>query len=170
MQKKWAVIGASVFFVAGPGVVAGVIPWRLTHWRAHRPVPGGVVTRAAGALLVGGGAVVLSSAFARFAVEGRGTPLPIAPPQHLVIGGLYRHVRNPMYGALGATIVGQALLLGRPVLLLYAAGGAVPVVAFVRCYEEPRLLRRFGAEYEHYRRNVPRWLPRLWPWHPPNGA
>jgi protein-S-isoprenylcysteine O-methyltransferase Ste14 len=99
-----------------------------------------------------------------------GTPVPIAPPQHLVVGGLYRHVRNPMYVAPGAAIVGQSLLLGRPVLLLYAAGGAVPVVTFVRRYEEPTLLRQFGAEYEDYRRNVPGWWPRLRPWRPPNAT
>jgi protein-S-isoprenylcysteine O-methyltransferase Ste14 len=170
LQKKLAAIGALVFFLAGPGVVAGVIPWRLTRWRARRPAPGGVPARAAGAVLVGGGALVLSRAFARFVVEGVGTPLPIAAPQHLVVGGVYRHVRNPMYLALGATVLGQALLLGRPVLLLYAAGGAVPVVAFVRRYEEPTLLRRFGDEYEDYRRNVPRWRPRLRAWLPPNRA
>ena len=64
---------------------------------------------------------MLLHAFARFVVEGIGTPAPVAPPEQLVVGGLYRHVRNPMYVAVAATIVGQAALLGRPALLLYAA-------------------------------------------------
>lgn len=166
MQKKWAAIGTSVFFAFGPGVFAGVVPWRLTRWRARRPVPGGLPARAVGAVLVGGGGVVVVRSFARFVVEGLGTPVPIAPPRHLVVGGFYRHVRNPMYVGVVSAIVGQALLLGRPVLLLYAAGVAVPVVTFVRLYEEPTLLRQFGAEYEEYRRNVPAWWPRLRPWRP----
>ena len=103
-------------------------------------------------------------AFARFVVEGFGTPAPVAPTERLVVGGPYRYVRNPMYLAVGATIVGQALLLGRPILLLYAAAFAVVVLAFVRGYEEPTLAQQFGAEYEDYRRAVPGWRPRLRPW------
>jgi protein-S-isoprenylcysteine O-methyltransferase Ste14 len=97
-------------------------------------------------------------------VEGVGTPAPVAPTERLVAGGLYRHVRNPMYLAVGAAIVGQALLLGQPVLLVYAAAFAVTVAAFVRWYEEPALRRRFGEEYEAYLRAVPAWRPRLRPW------
>jgi protein-S-isoprenylcysteine O-methyltransferase Ste14 len=90
--------------------------------------------------------LVAQQAFARFALEGLGTPAPVAPTRTLVVGGLYRYVRNPMYLAVGAAIVGQALLLGRPVLLLYAGGYAAAVFAFVRGYEEPTLLRAYGAE------------------------
>ena len=117
-----------------------------------------------GAILLVAGVIVLVDAFVRFVVEGIGTPAPVAPTQRLVVGGLYRHVRNPMYLAVGTTIVGQALLLGRPILLLYAAAFAVAVLAFVRGYEEPTLARQFGAEYEDYRRAVPGWRPRLRPW------
>jgi protein-S-isoprenylcysteine O-methyltransferase Ste14 len=116
------------------------------------------------ALLLVAGAIVLVDAFVRFVVEGIGTPAPVAPTQRLVVGGLYRHVRNPMYLAVGATIVGQALLLGRPILLLYAVAFAVVVLVFVRGYEEPTLAQQFGAEYEEYRRAVPGWRPRLRPW------
>src|ERR671914_565368 len=86
--------------------------------------------------------------------------------ERLVVGGVYRYVRNPMYVAVLAAIVGQALLLGRLVLLLYAAAAWLVVAAFVRFYEEPTLTRRFGADYEAYRRAVPAWLPRLRPWEP----
>jgi protein-S-isoprenylcysteine O-methyltransferase Ste14 len=84
-----------------------------------------------------------------------------------VVGGLYRHVRNPMYLAVGATIVGQALLLGQPMLLLYAAAFGVVVAGFVRWYEEPTLRRQFGQEYEACTREVPGWWPRFRPSAPP---
>jgi protein-S-isoprenylcysteine O-methyltransferase Ste14 len=90
----------------------------------------------------------------------------VAPTQRLVIGGTYRHVRNPMYLAVIATLLGQALLLQRPILLGYAAVVTVAFVAFVRGYEEPTLRRTFGDQYEAYRRAVPGWWPRLRPWSP----
>ena len=96
----------------------------------------------------------------------RSTPAPIAPTERLVVGGLYRYVRNPMYLAVGATIVGQALLLGRWVLLAYAAVFGLVVAAFVRGYEEPTLHETYGEEYEAYRRAVPGWWPRRTPWRP----
>jgi protein-S-isoprenylcysteine O-methyltransferase Ste14 len=134
------------------------VPWLLTHWRAHG-VP--FELQAVGAALVLAGGGVLLEAFARFVVEGLGTPAPVAPTEHLVVGGLYRHVRNPMYLALVAVIVGQALVLGRAVLLAYGAAVAAATAAFVHWYEEPALHRRFGAEYDAYRREVPGWRPRL---------
>jgi protein-S-isoprenylcysteine O-methyltransferase Ste14 len=85
----------------------------------------------------------------------------------LVVGGMYRHVRNPMYVAVGATIVGQALLLGRLVLLAYAALFWLVVATFVRCYEEPTLSARYGESYAEYRGAVPAWWPRLRAWSPP---
>ena len=88
----------------------------------------------------------------------------MAPTERLVVTGAYRYVRNPMYVAVIGAIVGQALLLGQPVLLGYAAVVAAAVVSFVRAYEEPTLLRQFGSEYETYRRAVPGWVPRLRPW------
>jgi protein-S-isoprenylcysteine O-methyltransferase Ste14 len=144
--------------VLAPGVVAGLVPRWLTGWEAH---DWWVPLRLAGAVLVVAGVAVLLQAFGRFVVEGIGTPAPVAPTEHLVVGGLYRYVRNPMYVAVAATIVGQALLLGRPVLLLYAVAFCAAVAAFVRWYEEPTLRRRFGAEYDAYRKAVPAWLPRL---------
>jgi protein-S-isoprenylcysteine O-methyltransferase Ste14 len=117
-----------------------------------------------GVVLIGAGAATLVSAFTRFARDGLGTPLPAAAPTDLVVGGLYRHVRNPMYLALAATVVGQGMLLGRARLLAYAAAMAVPVAMFVRLREEPVLQRRFGERYALYCANVPRWVPRLRPW------
>jgi protein-S-isoprenylcysteine O-methyltransferase Ste14 len=147
--------------VVVPGVVAGLVPWLLTGWRME-PAP--LTVRIAGGALIAIGAGFLLHAFARFVVEGLGTPAPIAPTERLVVGGAYRYVRNPMYLAVAATIVGQALLLGRPGLLAYAAAFGVVVYSFVRVYEEPTLAERFGARYETYRRAVPGWVPRLHPW------
>jgi protein-S-isoprenylcysteine O-methyltransferase Ste14 len=159
MRRPAAAAGSAVFLALAPGVVAGVVPWLLTGWDVR--ADWGVVVRVAGALLVVAGGIVLLQAFARFVREGAGTPAPVAPTEHLVVGGLYRYVRNPMYLAVAATIVGQALLLGSVVLLAYAALFLAVVVAFVRGYEEPTLARRYGAEYESYRAAVPGWWPRV---------
>jgi protein-S-isoprenylcysteine O-methyltransferase Ste14 len=156
-----AAAGSLVFLVLAPGVVAGLVPWLLTGWEVQEPLPHWLPLRIVGVILLAAGVVVLLEAFTRFVVEGVGTPAPVAPTEHLVVGGLYRYVRNPMYLAVAATIVGQALLLGQLVLLLYAAVFGITVAAFVRGYEEPTLHRQFGEEYEAYRRAVPRWWPRL---------
>ena len=145
-----------------PGTVAGLIPWLLTGWEVRDTLWPPI--RVVGVLLLAAGVAVLLHAFLRFVVEGVGTPAPVAPTKHLVVGGLYRYVRNPMYLAVAATIVGQALALGRLVLLLYAAVFAVTVYAFVRAYEEPTLRQQFGEQYEEYRRAVPGWWPRRTPW------
>jgi len=105
-----------------------------------------------GAVLVILGAAALLHAFGRFVLEGLGTPAPVAPPERLVVGGLYCYVRNPMYVAVLATIIGQALLLLQPVLLIYAAVVAALMATFVYGYKEPTLGERFDAEYEAYRR------------------
>src|SRR5215213_8766682 len=122
--------------------------------------------RPLGGVLLVAGLIALVRAFARFVVEGLGTPAPLAAPERLVVGGAYRHVRNPMYVAVVAAIVGQALVLGRLGLLVYAVVTWLVVAAFVRFYEEPTLASRFGADYEAYRRAVPAWWPRLRPWEP----
>ena len=161
-------MGSLVFLLLAPGVVAGVVPWWLTGWRSRGPLPYWAPLRVAGAILLAAGIVVLLQAFARFVLEGRGTPAPVAPTERLVVGGVYRYVRNPMYLAVAATIVGQALALGQPILLPYAAAFAVAVAGFVHRYEEPTLRRQFGEEYETYRRAVPAWWPRREPWKPGN--
>lgn len=161
MRKGHAVAGSAVFFLAAPGVVAGLMPYLLTGWRM---LPSLWAVRAAGAALAAAGAGVLLHSFWRFASEGRGTPAPNAPTERLVTGGAYRYVRNPMYVSVLAAILGQALFLGQPILILYGAAVGIAVVSFVLLYEEPILKRRYGARYEEYRRAVPGWIPRLTPW------
>jgi protein-S-isoprenylcysteine O-methyltransferase Ste14 len=102
--------------------------------------------------------------FARFALKGLGTPAPVAPTRHLVVSRLYRHVRNPVYVGVVGAILGQALWFESVALLEYAAALGAGFFLFVLLYEEPALKRQFGAEYEAYRRSVPRWLPRIKPW------
>lgn len=168
MRKPTAAAGTAIFFALAPGVVAGLVPWWLTGWRVRHPQPSWAWAplRAVGGILIAAGMVVLLPAFVQFVAEGAGTPAPVAPTERLVVGGLYRHVRNPMYLAVVAAIVGQALALGQPILLLYAAVVGAAMVAFVHGYEEPTLHAQFGAQYEAYRSAVPAWWPRRRPWRP----
>jgi protein-S-isoprenylcysteine O-methyltransferase Ste14 len=161
VTRARAAAGSLLFLLVAPGVMAGVVPWLLTGWESTGPSPALVVL---GVLLIVAGVTALVSAFARFVTEGLGTPAPIAPPGQLVVGGLYRHVRNPMYVAVLATIVGQAALLGQMDLLTYALGFLIAVVSFVYGYEQPRLHGQFGAQYDEYCEHVPAWVPRLRPW------
>jgi protein-S-isoprenylcysteine O-methyltransferase Ste14 len=164
MQRSAAVVGSGVFFVLAPGVVAGLVPWLISGWQLRGPMsPFAIARMVAGGLLLVAGVVVLVRAFARFAIEGRGTPAPVAPTEHLVIGGDYRFVRNPMYLAVVASVLGQALVFGSVALLLYAVAIWGITAAFVRWYEEPVLLERYGDEYQRYRHAVRAWLPRLRP-------
>jgi protein-S-isoprenylcysteine O-methyltransferase Ste14 len=146
-----------LFLVLAPGLVAGLVPWLLTGWRATG-VP--VWLQAFGWVALGAGAAVLLEAFARFVLEGVGTPATPAPTEKLVVGGLYRYVRNPMYSAVAAVILGQAAVLGRWVLVGYALVFGVTVWSFVHWYEEPTLSRQFGSMYDQYRTTVPGWWPR----------
>lgn len=110
------------------------------------------------------GLVSLLDSFCRFALVGLGTPAPVAPPRFLVVSGQYRHVRNPMYVAVLVIVIGQAMVLGSGVLVPYAGVLWLIFHSFVVLYEEPVLGSRFGASYDVYRQNVPRWLPRVRPW------
>jgi protein-S-isoprenylcysteine O-methyltransferase Ste14 len=161
MRTVTASAGTAAFLVIAPGAVAGLVPWWLTGWRPGADDPAGL--QIVGAVVMAAGVAVILAAFAQFAIQGLGTPAPPAPTEHLVVRGLYRYVRNPMYLAVVAIIAGQALLLSRPVLLGYAAAVAAACAAFVYGYEQPALARRYGAEYQAYKHAVPGWWPRLRP-------
>ncbi|GIE94813.1 methyltransferase family protein [Paractinoplanes rishiriensis] len=161
MRRPAAAWGSGLFFALAPGTVAGLLPWALTGWRADVVLP--MPVRLLGGVLVVLGLLVIVPAFVRFVAEGAGTPAPVAETEHLVVGGPYRFVRNPMYVAVVLAIVGQTLLLGSWALTWYAVVAGAAMVAFVKLYEEPRLAARFGAEYAEYRRAVPGWWPRFAP-------
>lgn len=166
MQKRTAILGSILFFFAAPGIVAGLVPWARTDWRMEPALFGFGGVRIAGGILIGAGLYFLLDSFARFAIKGLGTPAPIAPPEKLVVSGYYRYTRNPMYVAVLALILGQALLFGDVFLFAYAAIVWFCFAVFVGGYEEPALRRTFGADYERYCENVPRWFPRSTPWNP----
>jgi protein-S-isoprenylcysteine O-methyltransferase Ste14 len=159
-----AISGSVLFFFLAPGTIAGCVPYALTRWRPGPPLAGVPGERIAGVVLVAAGAAVLIECFRRFALVGRGTPAPVVPTETLVASGLYRHVRNPMYLGVVAVVAGQALLLGRVVLLRYAAVVWLLFHVFVLLYEEPTLRWKYGAAYDEYRAHVRRWWPRIRPW------
>jgi protein-S-isoprenylcysteine O-methyltransferase Ste14 len=110
---------------------------------------------------------VLLDSFARFALLGAGTPAPIFPTQRLVVSGLFRYVRNPMYVAVLSLIFGQGLLFGSVQVLEYGIAVWAAFYLFVLIYEEPTLRKSYGREYEEFSANVPRWIPRWRPWRGP---
>jgi protein-S-isoprenylcysteine O-methyltransferase Ste14 len=158
------ILGSVAFFAVAPGTVAFWVPWRITRWDVAPPILDLWVLRPVGAVLALVGLIGLAESFSRFAIKGRGTPAPVMPPTRLVVTGLYRYVRNPMYVAVLWIVVGQALLFGSPPLLAYAAVVWLAVHLFVQLYEEPALRARFGEDYAAYTAAVRRWRPRLRPW------
>ena len=164
MRRSAAVIGTVIFFLFVPCVLAGVVPWWISRWEFKLSFLGVELMQFVGAALILAGVTGLVDTFARFALQGLGTPAPIAPTQHLVVTGLYRYVRNPIYVAVTAVIFGQAVLFGDWRLFAYGAVFWLLVHLFVVGYEEPTLEGSFGAEYEAFRINVPRWIPRLTAW------
>src|SRR6185295_10232938 len=148
VQRIIAVLGSAVFFVVAPCTLAGLIPWSITHWEFRPPFFDLPATRAVGILLIVAGLPGLIDSFARFALQGLGTPAPIAPPENLVVTGLYRYVRNPMYVAVVAVILGQAMLFGDGRLVTYGGLLWLSFHGFVLAYEEPVLAESFGARYE----------------------
>jgi protein-S-isoprenylcysteine O-methyltransferase Ste14 len=117
-----------------------------------------------GALLMLAGVLLLMDAFARFALQGLGTPAPIFPTRHLVVSGSYRYVRNPMYVAVVSLVVGQGLLFGNVRVLIYGLCVWLVMHIFVLIYEEPTMRKSFPANYALFSAHVPRWVPRLTPW------
>jgi protein-S-isoprenylcysteine O-methyltransferase Ste14 len=165
---------AAVVVSAGWGAVVGgvsgcLLPFLLGDWHFHQPLPYWPVARVLGGVLICAGAVPLARSFADF-IRAGGTPVPVASPPRLVVSGFYRYVRNPIYVGFLAVLLGQVLLFGSLGMLKYTAAAWLVGAVAVRFYEEPTLVRKFGAEYREYRRAVPAWIPRLHPWSPPASA
>lgn len=146
-----------------PGFFAGYLPWRYfgvgsvapdftnpLHW--------------AGLLGITAGVTLLGACVWEFARTGRGTLSPVDPPRVLVVRGLYRYVRNPMYLSVTLIVLGEVLLTGSLALLGYWAAWFLAANVFVIGFEEPTLRRQFGETYRHYTDAVGRWIPRLHPY------
>ena len=145
--------------VAFPGMIAGYIPWR---WFGVAQVQPDVTNPLdlIGLLLIIAGVALLAACIWEFASRGRGTLSPVDPPKELVVQGLYRYVRNPMYLSVSTMLLGEALLARSLALLGYWAVFFAAANLFVMLYEEPILRRQFGDSYERYAKHVGRWLPR----------
>ena len=163
MRRAAAIAGSILFLVIAPGTVAVLVPQRISKWQWSTAAGWTWSLRILGGALILAGAAVLLDSFARFALRGLGTPAPVFPTRHLVVSGLYRYVRNPMYLAVTAVILGQALLFLNVALLTYGLLVWLAFHLFVIAYEEPTLRHSFGDEYAAFCADVPRWIPRLHP-------
>jgi len=141
-------------------VVPGLILWR------NGADGGGWALVLVGAVLVTAGVALVAWTATLFARVGRGTIAPWDPTTRLVVLGPYRHVRNPMISGVLAILLGEAATVASVPLLLWFAGVFAVNALYLPLVEEPGLRKRFGADYDAYRANVPRWLPRLSPWEP----
>ncbi|HUN86271.1 MAG TPA: isoprenylcysteine carboxylmethyltransferase family protein [Terracidiphilus sp.] len=157
-------ISALFTLFGGPALVLGYIPWTITRYRIPAAQSPAQILLAA--LIILAGLIPLLESILRFIFVGRGTLVPLAPPRHLVVSGLYRRVRNPMYVGVLTSISGEALLFRNRDMLIYLAIVALAMHLFVCLYEEPKLARSFPVEYARYKLHVSRWIPRFTPWKP----
>ena len=168
MRPTTAMVASVGWFAVTAGVGAVLVPWWLTGWQLPNPLPFGGLAATLGVLMIVVGLIPPVHVFVQF-VRAGGTPMPGVMTKRLVVTGFNRYVRNPIYLGAIAIFLGEALVLWRLSLLLYAIAAWLGAAAFVRWYEEPALVRRFGSDYEEYRRAVPAWRPRLRPWSPQGG-
>jgi protein-S-isoprenylcysteine O-methyltransferase Ste14 len=166
MTRNRAILGSILFFLLAPGIIGFAIPAAISGWRPGPLTDAHPVMIPLGLTMVTLGLLALIGCFVRFALHGEGTPAPIAPTRKLVVDGLYRHVRNPMYLAVLAIVLGQALALANPWLALYGLLLALAFALFVRLYEEPTLSGSFPEDWAKYTAAVPAWLPRRKAWDP----
>ena len=160
MRAFWLAVRSITWAVLLPGVVAGYIPWAFfglgdIYWSPEAP---GMYL---GVVFVTSGIALLAVCIWEFASRGRGTLSPVDPPKELVVEGLYRYVRNPMYLAVSIILIGEHMLTHSWPLFVYWATFFAIVNVFVIAYEEPTLRRQFGESYERYVRDVRRWIPRF---------
>jgi protein-S-isoprenylcysteine O-methyltransferase Ste14 len=160
-QGHNTLISALFVLFGGPGLVLVYVPYAIT--RFHIPhEPRWQIALACALVFLG--LIPLFESIVRFVCVGRGTLVPTAPTERLVVSGLYRYVRNPMYVGVTLSLIGEALLFRSDGLLIFLAAGCLAMHLFVCFYEEPALARQFPTDYPAYQSCVPRWLPRLTPW------
>ena len=159
-SSAWLALRSLLWMILLPGMVAGYVPWRFFGFRLVIPDVCDLA-QMLGAVCIALGAVLLAACIFEFARSGRGTLSPVDPPRHLVVRGLYRYVRNPMYLSVTTIMLGEALMSRSGTLVVYWTCFFVAANLFVIGYEEPTLRDMFGASYEEYTRQVGRWIPRL---------
>jgi protein-S-isoprenylcysteine O-methyltransferase Ste14 len=166
-MSRWRTLRAIVLL---PGTMTVLLPALLLY--AGRgpeigfglaPAPAALAVLA-GAVLLGLGLALMYRSISLFAAVGRGTLAPWDPTRRLVVAGPYRHVRNPMISGVLSVLLGEGVVLGSPAILVTAAIFFAVNATYIPLVEEPGLVERFGDEYRRYRRNAPRWIPRLRPW------
>ena len=145
-------------FLALPGVVGFLVPWWIVA--ADSGSGDGWLVLGVPIMLIGG--TILLWCVRDFYVAGKGTLAPWDPPRRLVVVGLYRYTRNPMYVGLVTFVLGWSIAAGSLRLAVYSAFLALAFHLRVLLYEEPRLTESFGADYAEYCSTVSRWLPRFW--------
>lgn len=161
-MKAGILIRNLLWTLLAPGTVTVYLPWRIvTDWYPAREEFSCHGARLAGVLPIALGVILLFSCIGRFAVVGEGTLSPLDAPRRLVTGGMYRYVRNPMYLAVMAILLGESLVFCSIPLAVYSAVCFVVFNLVILFYEEPALRRRFGSSYRQYCRKAGRWLPRL---------
>lgn len=147
------------FTILQPGIVAGLIPYIILRSGGVDLLPETFgASQFIGGLLMALGSVVAIACILRFAAEGKGTLSPLDPTKKLVVHGLYRYSRNPMYVGVMLLLIGEAIFWWSPRLLVYSAAVFIAFNLFIFLHEEPRLRREFGADYDGYRSEVRRWI------------
>jgi protein-S-isoprenylcysteine O-methyltransferase Ste14 len=159
-SSTWLALRSLFWTIAFPGFFAGFVPWQFFGLRDVRVAALGP-SQIAALACIGAGVVLLALCIVEFARSGKGTLSPLDPPRTLVVRGLYRYVRNPMYLSVTLIILGEAMLMRSSAMVVYWAIWFIWVNVFVVGYEEPTLRRMFGASYEEYTRRVGRWIPKL---------
>jgi protein-S-isoprenylcysteine O-methyltransferase Ste14 len=153
----WLAFRSMLWVILLPGFFAGYVPWRFFGLRNVRDLSGALSI--IGLLCIGVGAALLTACIVEFGRSGRGTLSPMDPPRHLVVKGLYRYVRNPMYLSVTIIVLGEAILVRSLPLTVYWVIWFLCANMFVIGYEEPWLRENFGASYDQYTRHVGRWIP-----------
>jgi protein-S-isoprenylcysteine O-methyltransferase Ste14 len=155
----WVLLRASTYATLFIGLVLVLLPAQILEWAGVRSLPGFGMWQVIGIIVTAAGAALALWCVMAFAFVGKGTPAPFDPPRLLVVRGLYRYVRNPMYIGAGLALAGAALAYQSFALLGFTAAFWLVTHIFVLIYEEPTLRRMFGSEYDDYLARVHRWLP-----------
>jgi protein-S-isoprenylcysteine O-methyltransferase Ste14 len=161
-QCKNAIISILFIVFGGPAILLVYLPFWLTHFRIPANEPRWQELLAC--VVIAAGVAPLLESAARFVRVGKGTLVPTNATQHLVVSGLYRYVRNPMYVGVATCLAAESFLFRSSALFVELVSALIAVHLFVCLYEEPTLARRYGQEFAEFKRNVPRWLPRITPW------